>query len=44
MCWTCDNPGGDPLRHLHELMVRHRWAVQGWNATASTRPGPTPSA
>lgn len=29
MCWACDNPGGDPLRNVHELMVRHGWAVQG---------------
>lgn len=29
MCWACDNPGGDPLRYMNELMVRHGWAVQG---------------
>lgn len=29
MCWACDNPGGDRLEYMHDLMIRHGWAVQG---------------
>jgi hypothetical protein len=32
MCWACDHPGGnrlDYLDHLQEIIVRHKWAVQG---------------
>ena len=38
MCWQCDNPDGDYISHLIDLVEEHGWAVSGVEASP-TRPG-----